>query len=259
VCVAVLAPVLTAGISEAAASGVPPHPAGIGHLDVRDGEVTGAFVDADPTEVVTAIADAVHASVTGAATGPAVTAAFEHEPLVRALERLLAAQSFTVVYGPDGDVRRIRLAGGAAGRPSDHREDGGGRELAATPVSAAVETIEFPPALLDRDIDVPQDAGLRDLGQRSPLRDVLRRVRQEDDPASRRAGARLVVTTIDADAGGRAWLRGTIDGIAATPASDAVRLAPETRAVLEAVVETSGDVDLRRRAQTAIARDAALD
>jgi len=81
-------------------------------LDYRDDRVTLHVREVPLTEVLAEIARQSGAELRGQVCKPReVSAAFEGQPLVPALERLLGEQNFTLRYGPDGQLRMIQLLG----------------------------------------------------------------------------------------------------------------------------------------------------
>jgi len=98
------------------------HGGGVGaESDVAvDGDrVRATFREVPTSDVVDAIAAASGAEVVGGIerTDP-VTIVLEDVPIDEALDRILGGQSFTIVYGGDGSIRRIRLLGsGSEGSP----------------------------------------------------------------------------------------------------------------------------------------------
>jgi len=81
-------------------------------LDYREDRLTLQVQEVPLTEVVAEIARQSGAELRGQVRKPReVSAAFESQPLVPALERLLGEQNFTLRYGPDGQLRMIQLLG----------------------------------------------------------------------------------------------------------------------------------------------------
>jgi hypothetical protein len=81
-------------------------------LDYREDRLTLHVQEVPLTEVVAEIARQSGAELRGQVYKPReVSAAFEDQPLVPALERLLGEQNFTLRYGRDGQLRMIHLLG----------------------------------------------------------------------------------------------------------------------------------------------------
>jgi len=87
-------------------------------LDVQDDRITGEFRDMEPAGIIQAIADASGAEIIGGidANEP-MTILLDDVAVDQALDRVLGGQSYTVVYGADGGMRRIRLHGGPQTAP----------------------------------------------------------------------------------------------------------------------------------------------
>jgi hypothetical protein len=82
-------------------------------VTVEGDRVTASFAGVPRDAIVREIADAAGAEVLGGVQDTEPTSVeLDDVPIDRALERALGGQSFTIVYGGDGRVRRIRLHGG---------------------------------------------------------------------------------------------------------------------------------------------------
>lgn len=124
VALAAVAVLLVSGVSSAQEPEETPPPGtpeagGVADVIVDGDRVTGTFEGVTPATIVEEIAEAAGAEIVGGAEGAdPVSIDLDDVPVDRALERALAGQSFTIVYGGDGSVRRIRLHGTAQDLPA---------------------------------------------------------------------------------------------------------------------------------------------
>lgn len=171
-----------------------------------DGDrVTATFTGATPESVVRDIAGAMSAEVIGAPQGTdAITVDLDDVPLDRALERALGNQSFTIVYGGDGGVRRIRLHGG----PQDASGSGAGAVRKA-PTSAGVRIL--PHQLFEAEVRVPTVGPLAEhLGSETATLGQLYRIAIDSEEAALRiAAVDAGMAAIESDQD----LQGGVDGL----------------------------------------------
>jgi hypothetical protein len=82
-------------------------------VQVHEDTLTVRLSRVPVSDVVDQIAQQTSAQVEGEVQSPHdVTAAFEDLPLAEGLHRLLGDQSFSLVYGPRGELRRVKLLAG---------------------------------------------------------------------------------------------------------------------------------------------------
>jgi hypothetical protein len=85
-------------------------------VTIAGDRVSAEFRDVATPDVVAAIAAASGAEVVGGVDRvDPVSITLDDVPVAEALERVLGGQSFTIVYGGDGSIRRIRLLESAVG------------------------------------------------------------------------------------------------------------------------------------------------
>jgi hypothetical protein len=88
-------------------------------VTIAGDRVSAELRDVPTPDVVAAIAAVSGAEVVGGVDRvDPVSITLDEVPVAEALERVLGGQSFTIVYGGDGSIRRIRLLGGAGGGES---------------------------------------------------------------------------------------------------------------------------------------------
>lgn len=188
----------------ASTDAAPPPASGEETEVVVDGDrVTASFSQVPPETIVAEIARAAGAEVVGAPEGGEPTSIeLDDTPIVRALERALGGQSFTLVYGGDGSVRRIRLHGGPQEAPA-------GGQLAKRPTSAGARVM--PHQLFDVQVQVPSVGPLAEhLGsQTATLGQLYRIAIDEDQAALRIAAVDAGMAAIETDAN----LQGGIDSL----------------------------------------------
>lgn len=185
---------------------------GVAALDVENDRVTGSFDAAPPTEVVEAIARAAGAELIGGpqASDP-ISIELDDVPLDRALERVLGSQSFTLVYGSDGGVRRIRLHGGAQAVPT------GPPGAATTPPGSGGKKINYN-SLHSVEVQIPTVGPLAEYMGRSTatLGELYRVATAEEQAALRIAAIDAGMAAIESDAN----LQAAIDDMLAASQDD---------------------------------------
>jgi hypothetical protein len=176
--------------------------------------VSAEFRDVPTPDVVAAIAAESGADVIGGVDrADPVTIVLDDVPIAEALDRILGGQSFTLVYGGDGRIRRIRLLPGAVTGPSG----------AAKP--AASRRGVKPHELFSAEVRVSAAGPLYDaLGSDTTTLGQLFEIAAKDEQANLRlAAVDAGVTAIEADPA----LQGAVDEL--LDASDDGQLANMAR------------------------------
>lgn len=153
---------------------------------VVDGDrVTATFSMVPPDTIVREIANAAGAEVVGATEGSDPTSIdLDDVPIDRALERALRGQSFTIVYGGDGSVRRIRLHGA-----SQQAAAAGGRTVSIKAPTSAGAALA-PHKILDVRVPISSIGPLAEhLGTDTATLGQLYRIAVDEDQAALRIAA----------------------------------------------------------------------
>lgn len=226
---------------------VPAAPAVVVHGD----RITGSFQSTDPSTIVTAIAEAVGADVVGGIQGAdALSIDLEDVPIDRALERALGGQSFTIVYGADGSVRRIRLHGVPQEAPAP-----GSGVVRAAPAAAGGGAVP-PHQLFDVEVPIPSVGPLAEhFGSDTATLGQLYRVAIDEEQAALRiAAVDAGMAAIEGDAN----LQGSIDSVL-TGADDAtlaglVRTSagPRANELVSRILSRTRRPEVRQRAVTVL-------
>lgn len=174
-------------------------------VSVDGDRVTATFSGIAPDVIVREIAAAAGAEVVGGADAADPTSVdFDDVPIDRALERALGGQSFTIVYGADGRVRRIRLHGGPQEGPP------AGEQVAARKATSAGGGIA-PHQLFDVEVPIPSVGPLAEhLGTQTATLGQLYRIAVDQDEAALRIGAvDAAMAAIEGDTN----LQGSVDAM----------------------------------------------
>lgn len=214
---------------------------------VEGDRVTASFAGVSRDTIVREIADAAGAEVVGGVqdTGP-TSVELDDVPIDRALERTLGGQSFTVVYGGDGRVRRIRLHGGPQEVPTS------GSSVAKKPPTSAGGIA--PNQIFDVEVRIPTVGPLAEhLGtQTATLGQLYRIAVDQDEAALRIAAVDAGMAAIESDANLQnsidAMLQGTDDAALAAM----VRSSAGTRAneLVSRILSRTRRPQVRQRAVT---------
>jgi len=161
---------------------------------VEGDRVTATFESATPDVIVREVASGLGAEIVGGVQGgDPVTIDLEDVPVDRALERVLGGQSFTIVYGLDGSVRRIRLHGA----PQEAPPSG----ATTTKKSTAAGNRILPHQLFDVEVRIPSVGPLAEHvgGDTATLGQLYRIAVDQDEAALRIAAVDASMAAIESD------------------------------------------------------------
>lgn len=215
-------------------------------VDVHGDRVTARFDDTPLADAVGAIARAASAEVDGGVvTARTVTVALDDVPLQQAFERVMAGESFTLVY-QSGELKTVRLVGTPAAEPAPTRP-----AFVVTPSTTSLsQAVSRHPA-----IPIHGTLAMALRADRVTLAQLGTEASQNPDPAVRALAVDAGLAAVERDPQLRDLALGTLatmDGPALAALAEGLVGEP-AREIVQRVLARASNAALRQRAAAALA------